>query len=135
MYKHEDKIMKIKSLALLFSLVFASFGLSASELAGLWKHSEKPVWVEISFDGSVATGTVLRNDNKPDAVGATFLRDVQGEDIKAGPWAGEVYAAPLGEFKDATISLGDADDMEITVKLGFMSRSVSWSRVDSVPTE
>ena len=111
------------------------FGTSvlAADLAGTWKHDEQPVWVEVSKEGEVASGTVLRNDNKPDAVGAVFLRDVKSAGEKGSLWKGQVYAAALGEFKDAEISLPTGDTMKIKVKVGFMSRSVTWSRVESVP--
>ena len=125
----------IKRLALLLAAGLVSLNLSASDLAGTWKHDDEPVWVEISFDGDTASGTVLRNDNKPDAVGATFLKDVHSEEGAAGPWKAQVYAAALKEFKDAQISLPQADAMTIKVKVGFMSRSVTWSRIESVPAQ
>jgi uncharacterized protein (DUF2147 family) len=123
----------MKKWALFAVLGLFSLGLSASELTGMWKHDDQPVWVEISFDGDMATGTVLRNDNKPDAVGATFLKEVKSEEGEQGPWAGQVYAAALNEFKDAKITLPETDAMKITVKVGFISRSVSWTRVAEVP--
>ena len=87
----------------------------------------------MSKEGEVASGKVLRNDNKPDAVGAVFLRDVKSAGEAGSLWKGQVYAAALGEFKDAEISLPTGDTMKIKVKVGFMSRSVTWSRVESVP--
>jgi len=111
------------------------FGTSvlAADLAGTWKHDEQPVWVEVSKEGEVASGKVLRNDNKPDAVGAVFMREVRSEGDAGGPWTGQVYEADLGEFKDAEFTLPTADTMKIKVKIGFISRSVTRSRVDSVP--
>ena len=119
-----------------FSIVVLSMfsaGVFAADLAGTWKHNEQPVWVEVSSAGEVSSGTVLRNDNKPDAVGAVFLRDVKSAGDAGSLWKGQVFAAALGEFKDAEISLPAADTMKIKVKVGFMSRSVTWTRVDSVP--
>lgn len=125
----------MKRCFLLLGAGLLSLSVSASDLAGMWKHDDEPVWVEISFDGDTASGTVLRNDNKPDAVGAVFLKNVQGEDGVTGPWKGQVYAQALEEFKDAEISLPAADAMKIKVKLGFISRSVTWSRIESVPAQ
>ena len=50
-------------------------------------------------------------------------------------WRGQVYSERLGEYKDAEVSLSEPDSLEIKVKVGFMSRTVSWVRVDEVPGE
>jgi hypothetical protein len=47
-------------------------------------------------------------------------------------WRGQVFAVRLGEFRDAQVRLARADRMEILVKVGFMSRTVTWTRVDEV---
>jgi hypothetical protein len=41
----------------------------------------------------------------------------------------------LGEYKDAEISLSEPDIMQFKVKVGFMSRTIEWMRVDAVPAE
>ena len=48
---------------------------------------------------------------------------------------GEVYAARLGEYKDATLTLEGDDLLRFKVKVGFMSRTVLWRRVASMPAE
>jgi len=64
-----------------------------------------------------------------------MLKDVVSDGGKPGQWQGQVYAARLEEFKDAEITLPTPAQMQFTVKVGFMSRTVTWTRVDSVPTE
>ena len=39
----------------------------------------------------------------------------------------------LGEYKDVEISLPEADQMLIKGRVGFMSRTVEWVRVDEMP--
>ncbi len=123
--------MKKFLFTLLLSIVVAPAW--AAELAGTWKAEDGPGWIKISFEGDTGTGTVMRNDNFPDRVGRKILKDlVAGE--KPGTWAGQVYAERLEEYRDAKISV-DGDTMAITVKIGFMSRSIDWIRVESVPAE
>lgn len=100
----------------------------ASDLAGYWKLAEQPAWIEISFGSGSGRGTVLRNDNKPEAVGRVLLKDVVNDKDNPGSWRGQIYAERLGEYKDAEISLPEPDHMQIKVSVGFMSRTVTWTR-------
>ena len=79
-------------------------------------------------------GTVMRNDKYPERVGREILKDLQADDAKESLWRGQIYAERLGEYKDAEISLPEPGRMEIKVKVGFMSRTVEWVRVDKIPT-
>jgi hypothetical protein len=93
----------------------------------MWKNAEQPAWIEIEVSEGQGTGTVRRNDNKPEAVGRVLLKDVVAQEGSAG-WVGQIYAEKLGEYKDATITLLEPDQMQIVVKVGFMSRTVNWTR-------
>jgi len=121
---------------LLGNLIIATAGclvstaLLADDLAGDWKNDEQPAWIEIRFEGDSATGTVRRNDKKPEAVGRVLLKDV----VRHGEtWVGQIYAERFEEYKDAEISLPDPDHMEIKVKVGFMSKTVTWTRDKAIP--
>jgi hypothetical protein len=113
----------------------ASTGLLAGDLAGEWKVDDQPVWIELRIDADVGTGTVQRNDNKPEAVGRVILKDVVIDENEPGTWRSQVYAARLEEFKDAEITLPEPDQLQIKVKLGFMSRTVTWTRAVAVAQE
>jgi uncharacterized protein (DUF2147 family) len=75
---------------------------------------------------------MVRNDNRPDRVGFQVVTDLVATD-KPNQWSGQVFAAKLGEYRDATITLKNDDRMAFTVKVGFMRRTVEWQRVDAVP--
>ena len=107
----------------------------AADLAGVWKNDELPAWMEIQFENDSGTGTVRRNDEKPEAVGRVLLKDVVADGSAADGWRGQIYAARLEEYKDAEISLPQPDRMEIKVKVGFMSKTVTWTRAAAVPQE
>lgn len=104
----------------------------AQTIDGLWKHSEEPGWIQVSLDEG--KGTVVRNDRFPERVGREILKDLRPDDAESDLWSGQVYAERLGEYRDARISLPEPDRMKIKVKVGFISRSVEWLRVDEIPS-
>ena len=118
-------------LAIGFALLLVASGLHAEAIDGFWKHEEDPVWIEIGAGG----GQVVRNDNRPEAVGFEMLRDLRPTEGNDSQWSGEVYAARLGEYKDATLTLEGDDLLCFKVKVGFMSRTVLWRRVASMRAE
>ena len=104
---------------------------ASSGLSGYWQHESEPVWIEMQPDEG--KGVMLRNDNRPDRVGFLVVTDLESSD-DPNEWSAQVYAAPLGEYRDATITLESDDLMAFTVKVGFIRRTVEWSRVPEVPS-
>lgn len=125
-------MMNIRALLTFAAVLIAPITI-AEELAGFWKHAEEPAWIEITIDEEVGKGVVVRNDIYPERVGREILKDLRADDKQEGLWLGQVYAEKLGEYKDARISLPGSGLMELKVKVGFMSRTLEWVRVDSVP--
>ena len=102
-------------------------------LAGVWKHAEEPGWIEIQFEDDRGRGTVLRNDLFPEREGRLLLRNLAADASKPNLWRGEIYVERFEEFKKAELKLDGGARMTIEVKVGFISRSLDWVRVDSVP--
>lgn len=117
--------------ALLLVALFAAPVAFGGDISGFWQHADEPGWIEINLDKG--KGIVVRNDKYPQRVGREILRDLVADESKQGLWSGQVFAEKLGEYKDAEISLAGPDRMTIKVKVGFMSRTVEWQRVDAVP--
>ena len=115
----------IRSALLLITLLATPLAF-AGDISGFWKHAEEPGWIEIKLDEG--KGTVVRNDKYPERVGREILKDLQADSSEQGLWRGQVYAERLGEYKDAEITLPKPGQMEIKVKVGFMSRTVEWIR-------
>jgi hypothetical protein len=120
----------IRLTCLVLTLIAAPLAL-ADDISGFWKHAEEPGWIEIQLDAG--NGTVVRNDKFPERVGREILKDLRAETSGERLWRGQIYAEKLGEYKDAEITLVEPDRMEINVKVGFMSRTVEWVRVEEVP--
>ena len=124
-------IRLLPSLILMISTaIFATPVKAEADLAGYWQHESEPVWIEMQ--PQAGQGVVLRNDNRPDRVGFLVVTDLAVSD-EPGEWSAQVFAAQLGEYRDATITLVSDDLMAFTVKVGFIRRTVEWARVPEVP--
>ena len=120
----------MRMLLLIWILVAAPLA-SADDISGFWKNAKHPAWIEIRLDEGV--GTVVRNDKFPERVGRKVLKNLEADAGDVGLWRGQVYAERLGEYRDAKITLLAPDRMDFKVKVGFMSRTIEWQRVDEVP--
>ena len=123
------KVMQVIGITVLLCLT-AQFVQAEDALAGFWQHESDPIWLAMRPDEGVAI--MVRNDNRPDRVGFKVVTK-RAPTGKANRWCGRVFAAQLGEYRDATITLKNDDRMAFTVKVGFMRRTVEWQRVDAVP--
>lgn len=103
---------------------------AASDLSGFWQHPKDPVWLDINE--SLGTGIAVRNDDDPSSVGFAVLKEVVAGP-KQGQWSGQVYVPQLGAYKKVTATLPDANTLKMKVKIGFISRSVEWTKVAFVP--
>ena len=123
------KVMQVTGITVFLCLP-AQFIQAEEALAGFWQHESDPIWLAMQPDEGVAI--MVRNDDRPDRVGFKLVTDLVAID-KPNQWSGQVFAAQLGEYRDATITLKNDDRMAFTVKVGFMRRTVEWQRVDAVP--
>ena len=121
-----------KLLLLMLSAMFALLGHAENELAAYWQHESEPVWIEMQPE--TGQGVMVRNDNRPDRVGFLVVTDLEASDDPKA-WSAQVFAARLGEYRKAQITLTGESRMIFTVKVGFMRRSVEWTRVSEVPAE
>lgn len=118
--------------ALCLTAIWTAIPAAAGEdLSGYWQHESEPVWIEMIPDEG--KGVVLRNDNKPDRVGFLVVTDL-APGQESNQWTAQVYAAQMGEYRDAEIKLEGEDLMSFTVKAGFIRRTVEWTRVQQVPS-
>lgn len=116
---------------LMVSALISTPSHAGSGLSGYWQHESAPIWIEMQPDAG--QGVVLRHDEKPDRVGFFVVTDLIASD-EPGEWSAQVFAAQLGEYRNATITLLRDDLMAFTVKVGFIRRTVEWSRVPEVPS-
>jgi uncharacterized protein (DUF2147 family) len=125
--------VKIPRALLVLLLSVGTLPAFAEDLDGFWKIDDQPVWMEIHPDGDSSSGTVRRNDRNPEAVGLTLLQALSTVAGETRTWAGQIFAARLGEYRDAEITLAEPERLEITVKAGFRGRTIGWTRVETIP--
>ena len=119
-----------KLLLLILSAMVALSGHAGDELAGYWQHESDPVWIEMQPEAG--QGVMIRNDIRSDRLGFLVVTDLEASD-DPNEWSAQVFAARLGEYRKAEITLAADDRMVFTVKVGFVRRSVEWRRVSEVP--
>jgi uncharacterized protein (DUF2147 family) len=51
------------------------------------------------------------------------------ETNEPGIWQGQVFVPQLDGYKNVAITMPDDQTLRMTVKFGFLRRSVDWSRV------
>ena len=119
-----------KQLLLMLSAMVTMPGNAETQLAGYWQHESDPVWIEMQPEAG--QGVMIRNDIRPDRLGFLVVTDLEASD-DTNEWSAQVFAARLGEYRKAEITLAADDRMVFTVKVGFVRRSVKWRRVSEVP--
>ena len=119
-----------KLLLLILTAMVALLGHAGDELAGYWQHESDPVWIEMQPEAG--QGVMIRNDIRPDRLGFLVVTDLEASD-DPNEWSAQVFAARLGEYRKAEVTLAADDRMVFTVKVGFVRRSVKWRRVSEVP--
>lgn len=127
---------------LICMILFSNFS-TASELSGalsgVYKHDEQPVWVQITNQDNVVSGTFLRHELKPEFSGQSFIKEFTADTDNPFLWNGLVYAARLKEFIAAEINQDSTDAFVLTatVKVGFVKRTVvsKWTRSEVAPNE
>ena len=120
----------LSALLLVLSITVSTACHAAAGLSGYWQHESEPVWIEMQPD--TGQGVMVRNDHRPDRLGFLVVTDLEASD-DPDEWSAQVFAARLGEYRKAEITLAADDRMVFTVKVGFMRRSVEWRRVSEVP--
>jgi hypothetical protein len=134
-YMQSDTIgnlrMVVRSAIFFCACLFMSTA-SSNDLSGVWKHSEHNIWIEITTEKG--TGIIVRNDRFPERAGRTFLTDITANKNQQNAWHGLAYIEKLKDYKKVKISLPEADQILISGKVGFLSRTVEWTRFDQVPT-
>lgn len=132
--KREIKAMAKYFFVLLFSLTVSVIGYAedinddySSQLLGVWKHAEDPLWVQLSFNETSVNGVITQNDDDDTSVGKTLLDKVV-YDSDERLWSGLIYVPQLKRMHPMTLRLIDHQRFKITVKVGFIKRSVEFFR-------
>jgi hypothetical protein len=120
----------LKKIPSIIGLLLLSSYSNANELLGFWQHESQPVIVEILVQDDSNFGIIRQQTKRPEAVGKTLYQDLVYNDKKEH-WQGQIYVFRMKEFKDVTLTMLSEDEFKMTVKVGFMSRSFNWIKVEA----
>lgn len=103
----------------------------SSQLLGSWKHYEDPLWIDLTFLDSTGKGTITKNDDDDTSVGKTLLDKVV-YDSDERLWSGLIYVPQLKRMHPMRLRMIDSQRFKITVKVGFIKRSVEFFRAAEI---
>lgn len=85
-------------------------------ISGIWKHSEKPAWLELKFKNGIGAITVARHGWNPDAEGLVVLKDITKSktDTDHPTWRGKMFDAKQNGFIPAILTLSTPDTLDIS---------------------
>ena len=88
------------------SLVFLSVNSFAdTQIAGIWKHTQKPAWLEFTFESGVGSLSVKRHENNVKATGLNVIKDIKSDTNQSSQWFGQMYSAADNGYVGVTLIL------------------------------
>jgi hypothetical protein len=88
------------------SLLFLSVNAFADvNLDGVWKHTQKPAWLEIEFKSGVGSVSVKRHDNNPKSAGLNVIKEIKLDLNQTSLWVGQMYSGAKNDYVDVTLIL------------------------------
>ena len=116
----------MKQIAIIFCVLFSLSTMNAqNSITGVWNTGQDNTKIEITENNDVFIGKVLSSDNAKAKIGNQILKDVK---FSNGKGKGKLFAPKKGKWYDATIK-EKGEQLEITIKVGFMSKTLEWQKV------
>lgn len=116
-------------LSIVLCTVLFTAAVWANPLLGVWKLEQQPVWMTIQLNQDKTPEAVIsRNDHKPETVGHLLIKQLEQQQSATDQWRGLIWVERLGEYRDADLKLTDTSVLEIRVKVGFISQTVTWQK-------
>jgi uncharacterized protein (DUF2147 family) len=116
-------VKKIASILIL--IAFIPSLLAAAPLSGVWNAGEDNTRIETYQKDGAWFGKILSSDNSKAKVGTDILLGFTEAD---GVWTGKMFAPKRDKTVDATIQSA-ADELTITVSVGLIKKTLTWTRV------
>lgn len=108
----------------LLSILF-SFSMNAQKsIQGTWNTGQDNTLIEIEEVNGVCNGTLVSTDKPGAKIGAIVVKEVKPSGSK---WKGKVYSPKKKDWFDADLE-AKGDKLTVTIKSGFMSKTVDWTR-------
>lgn len=116
---------------ILLSLAFLSANsLADDQISGIWKHTQKPAWLEIIFESGVGSLSVKRHDNNEKAAGLNVIKDIKTDTKQSSQWIGQMYSAATDGYvgvkliliNTSTIAVFESNDVKNSKEILRMTK-------------
>lgn len=97
--------MRFLRFFLLSLLVFSVNSFAEVQIDGVWKHTQKPAWLEIKFESDIGTLTVKRHENNVKAAGLNVIKAIKPSLKQSSQWDGQMYSAAANGYVGVTLFL------------------------------
>ena len=115
----------MKQLSIILFILFSTLSINAQQpIEGIWNTGKENTKIEIKKSNNEIEGTILSSDNVKAPVGKLMIQEVVE---KNGVFKGKLYAIKKGKWVDAEFTPKE-NSLEITIKVGFMSKTINWKR-------
>lgn len=101
-----------------------NYAQSQSDITGEWDVGKQNTLVKIQQQNGVYYGKIKTSDNPKVKIGKLMVKDLKQT---RGKWRGKIYAPKRKEWYDAEFTPKE-NSLEITIKVGFMSKTINWKR-------
>jgi hypothetical protein len=123
--------MRLYKFILLSLLLLSVNSFSNVQIGGIWKHTQKPAWLEIRFESGVGSLIVKSHLNNVKAVGLNVIKDIKPAMNKSSQWNGQMYSAKENGYVSVslilinltTIAVYESSDLEKLNELLRMTKN------------
>lgn len=106
-----------------FCILFLALNANAQEsLVGTWNTGKENTRIAITKENDSYQGKIVSSDNPQAKAGTQLLKDIKSV---GGEWKGKMFIPKKKKWYNATFK-EKGNELLITVKAGFMSKSVAW---------
>ena len=111
-----NEYMDYKSIVLctMVAIVVSACANRTSVIDGVWKHTEKPAWIGIRFEGQIGSAWIARHDENEDALDLTIMEDIQRDRRDPGRWRAKIYSAEVDGYVPAMLVLHQEGELVIS---------------------
>jgi hypothetical protein len=105
--------------------LFSTTLFAQNDLTGTWNTGKENTLVKIYEKEGLHFGEIVSSDNPKVKIGKQIIKNVE---LDGDEWEGELFAVKKQEWYDAEFK-PEGENMEITIKVGFFSKTVEWKKV------
>lgn len=117
----------MKQLKVVFFIIYSAVVTNAqTSISGIWNTGTDNTKVELKEVLGLYEGVTVSSDNDQVQNGIKIVKDVEAEE---GVWKGLIYVARKQEWAKARF-VRKGDKLDVTVYFGWMSKTVSWIKVE-----